>query len=160
MRPSRPKWVHTNFLGLATTFTYLCFISKYFFFCFLFINEPIIWFYSIIKQKIFYIIFVNFDSIAVECRDLVIRYETKFYSIRLLIRSRVRRFGPYLNNVKNKIKSDFNSFHRFVNSKHWAADFSSVMKLGIHESSDNKVTSNLFASSTCNIINNQSNITE
>ena len=37
------------------------------------------------------------------------------------------------------------SFYRFVNSKRRAADFPSVVKLGIHESSDNKVISNLFA---------------
>ena len=56
--------------------------------------------------------FVNFDSIATECRNLVIRYEAKFYSKRMLIRSRVPRFGPSVNNedFEQDLKSNLLDF--------------------------------------------------
>ena len=56
-----------------------------------------------------------------------------------------RAYEIYLNNVKNKFKSDPKSFYKFVNSKRRAVDFPSVMKLGSYKVSDNKVRSNLFA---------------
>ena len=79
-----------------------------------------------------------------------------------------RAYNNYLNNVKRyKFKSDPKSFYKFVNLKCRAANFPSVMKLGNHKSSDNKVISNLFekffastySSSTFNA-NNQNNIPE
>ena len=72
------------------------------------------------------------------------------YSSYCLVRSEYtianhKAYNIYLNNVRNKFKIDPKSSYRFVNSKRRAADFSSVMKLGCHKSSDNEVISNLFA---------------
>ena len=71
------------------------------------------------------------------------------YSKYCLVRSEYtiadkRAYNIYLNNEKNKFKSDPKSFYKFVNSKRRATDFRSVMMLGSHKSSY-KVLSNLRA---------------
>ena len=54
-------------------------------------------------------------------------------------------YNIYFNKLKNKFKRDPKSFYKFVNAKRRATDFSSVMQLGNHESSDDKFINILFA---------------